>query len=1077
MSNINQKFRLAKIITEQYKEVDGYIENDLLHVDNQCISLTPLLNLFKRIQNSKEFTRLPPLFDKTENFPISDMYIELAVAKSSETADPLRLIRGLSLAEEQEERHKHQRTRHIDLQQCVNNPQHHNMVILGDPGSGKTSLLKHLCLSIAKGTNKRWVLPIFIPLNQYWQEKERKPSLTLLHYAAAFLVAQKDMKNVSPNFSMLMREEDVSYGENIKNIKEIEEVLIKLSSPERRHILFLLDGLDEIASNSNAINSVSHDIQQLAGKFSWVLTSRYTGFYSEFESDIRYEVVSLHNEAIQELVTNWFKYTLHPNHDEKAKLILDQILDNPRLLDMARNPFLLTLLCHVQNYNTHDILPVQRNDIYSEIVKLIRKQLRTKDKKNKNLLGDIELDYLAKFCHYLYTQVKNAPLQLFEEDHWRNCAYPDSPPDLKKHFLSSRLIKPWKIEGDYHFVHLTFQEYFIAKHLSSLKFEDIKYHLYNPQWRIVYRFLAGIYGKQQDKTNYFSLIKLILNPVDKTGLLYIEAAKLLTEADFEDSTPIIGYDIRDKLWETWCKDKSYIKNGAADALAQLSPKYVIKRYLKTIENEDKEYIVKKSIILLGYTNLKEADELLLKLYQDSSNNYMNEVIKALALKNTPYTRTKVIDLYLQNKEKMFLYFCNFSKEAKNKDLLVYLNTYLVNKPKNLSHYSPLFEALKAIGSADIAQSLMTFIEKYQQEELSIELISCFLSLDSDIVNKWVTESLSITTNDTLLLTACEYGKIPDKAFIKLLQVDDLLSQKKYISAIRTQSMNGIQPSKLIIECLLEIMLSDTKNNEIAFDALLEVNPKNITYGSIPQELIQKYRSFIYSKEEYISSSAITILAQSVDIQSFETILKLAISEKSNLSVKIESIRALAYYYKLETDVVINTLHSIYQREKIEADRYFAEAALVTLAKVNIREISEYLEDTFNHDSLSTISSEENIILFEDSYIDKFGKQHNWLNKDAHPKLDPNNSGYEQQDELRAICQYLLTNKFAKKSGRLYQGAIPLFYKDTPTNEHFKSITYNTGIKFLKGKNIRSDRAQDLMNWVALKFPNFLETPT
>jgi len=577
----NQKRRLLEVIDEKYKELGGYLDEETLLIGDQQTPLNPLLNLFGQILTSKYFTKLPSLFDDTDNFPISDMYVELTVSQSLGIAEPHRLTRSKTLADEIEERHKQKRARHVSLDNCVNNLQNNNIVILGDPGSGKTSLLKYLCLEIAKGENKRWLFPIFISLRQYWLEKEKYPTLTLIHYAVATLVSQNTASNVSPNFSLLMREKDEAYKDEKNFIKELEGVLAYISSTDRKHVLFLLDGLDEIASNEEATTIVSEDIRYLGKGFSWVLTSRHTGFYSNLEEDIRYEVVSLHNDGIQELVTNWFKHTQQSNSTQKTKFIIDQIWNNSRLLEMARNPFLLTLLCYVQNFNEDKLLPLQRHEIYSEIVDLIRKQLRTKEK-NNILFGKPELKYLERFCYYLYQEVENAPLQLFEQEHWVECAAPETPPDFNKHFLSSRLLKEWKTRGDYHFVHLTFQEYFIAQHISGFSFDEAIAHIHNPQWRVVYRFLAGIYSKHKNKELIYKLVQHLLNPVDVMGLLYIEASMLLVEAEIEDSSSFLGYDIREKLWDIWCKDKSYLKNGAAEALSQLSPDFVVRAYLKTI---------------------------------------------------------------------------------------------------------------------------------------------------------------------------------------------------------------------------------------------------------------------------------------------------------------------------------------------------------------------------------------------------------------------------------------------------------------------------------------------------------------
>jgi len=326
----------------------------------------------------------------------------------------------------------------------------------------------------------------------------------------------------------------------------------------------------------------------------------------------------------------------------------------------------------------------------------------------------------------------------------------------------------------------------------------------------------------------------------------------------------------------------------------------------------------------------------------------------------------------------------YAKASKNHEFLSYLKPYLLIKPRNISEYTYLFEALTSIGSSIVAQDLLRLINEYSLEELSDELITCLFSFESEFIHDWLnitlSNSLPYSLKEKLLLKACEYNRLPTESFLELLKSQDTSIQEKYINTIRIQVRNGINPDKKIIQYLANLMLSNSKNSDVAFDALLEINPQNITHGTIASKYRQKYREFISSKNEYLASSAITILAQSSDIQSYATILELALSENCDQSVKIESIRALGHYHQLNYSKVTNTLHTIYNREKNETHRFFAETALETLGKINIKEISKYIHDPLNQDSLSIISSTENILLFDDYYFDKFGAKHYWIEK-------------------------------------------------------------------------------------------------
>jgi len=67
----------------------------------------------------------------------------------------------------------------------------------------------------------------------------------------------------------------------------------------------------------------------------------------------------------------------------------------------------------------------------------------------------------------------------------------------------------------------------------------------------------------------------------------------------------------------------------------------------------------------------------------------------------------------------------------------------------------------------------------------------------------------------------------------------------------------------------------------------------------------------------------------------------------------------------------------------------------------------------------------------------------------------------------------LAEGLAKKSGRQHWGKPPLFYKDDASNDDPRfRISYNTGMDFLKGKDLLPDTAQKLMDRLIQKFPDF-----
>ncbi len=1076
----NQKQRLLLLLAECFAGI-GYIEEQQLFIGDNEISLNPLFGLFNRILNTSEFTKLPSLFDSSENFPITDMYVELTVARSYGFADPLRLVRGKTLAEEQEARHQQRYVRHINIDQCIHNPKHHHIVILGDPGSGKTSLLKYLCLKIANGESKRWVLPLFISLRRYWLEKQKKPSLSLLHYIAITLSSIADNTNFPMQHSLYLGS---TYTEGKREIDAIENVLSYLSSAEQKNVIFLLDGFDEIATSFNAVETVSEEIRLLGMGFSWVLTSRFTGFYGGINEDICYEVVSLDKRGIEALVTNWFRNTKQEQAEEKAQSVIKQVNNNTKLRDIARNPFLLTLLCYVQNYNQQLLLPVQRSDVYAELIKLIQQQLRTKQCDN-TLFRKFELDYVCRFSHYLYTEVDNAPLQVFEYEHWDACAAPDIPPDLDKHFLASRLLSNWRQKGDFYFIHLTFQEYFIALYLSNQAALNIKEHIFIPQWRMVYRFLAGIYGKKRDKKDIATLIRGLLEPVDKQGLLYIEAANLLVEAGIEDSLPILGYDLRHKLWGIWCDGADYTSESAGEALAKLSFYYLIDKIEELLEEQPTSTFTKDSISLLGLVENSEADDFLLQLYQSNAQKQQLGAINAIASKNTREIRERVTSLFLEDNNKWFTSLCHIAKLSGHSDYLKVLNACLNALPEDLSKYNDLFDVITIVQDESFAEKLLYFIQSYPVDVLTDSLLESFVSLSTIMVKEWLDNVLLEVSSSTLfykrvLYYAISYGLLNDSLMLDALEHhSDEPIKYNPLNAISKAATNNVFIANDLIAKVAELALSNRSCSIDALAALARIAGSSNKYDALILNYIGDISSYIHDYDVEVVEFAFEILSKQCKPNIFRITCDF-IKSHSYFPSRLIALKSLKGYKYSYGDQVVALLHGLCADEMKSTTKgnkasYLAHEAVEMLAFFNIKEIFKYANVLDFNRALEKCCAIYGVLLFDDCYIDNDGLLNNFEKSSVPAEYELLNASVpavDQLRQLRGVCNYLLAKKMVcKTANHANTQPPPLFNKPSGSSQSFSNgVNVNTGNKFLNGEAIGEHSAKKILARVKEIFP-------
>lgn len=207
------------------------------------------------------------------------------------------------------------------------------LLILGKPGAGKTTFLKHLVIQSIQGGFKPDLVPFFITLKEFAEGEERPK---LFDYLQKYL--------------------------NSKNPQDLDLLF------NQGKALICLDGLDEVLAADS--KQVIKEIESLVAKYpqnQYLMTCRIAAQEYTFTQFTEVEIADFDWEHITIFANNWFK-----NKPIKPKTFLTRIENDEPIKELATNPLLLTLLCLV--FEESGSFPGNRAALYKEGIDALLKK-------------------------------------------------------------------------------------------------------------------------------------------------------------------------------------------------------------------------------------------------------------------------------------------------------------------------------------------------------------------------------------------------------------------------------------------------------------------------------------------------------------------------------------------------------------------------------------------------------------------------------------------------------------------------------------------------------------------------------
>lgn len=367
------------------------------------------------------------------------------------------------------------------------------VVILGDPGSGKSTSLKYLAYTICSHRADNNRLHSYIPI-----------VIKATDYAKYYSDTRRSL-------SEYIIEIDRKYG------------FLFSKSLETNELIVLFDGLDEInvINNRHAIVDKINSFSAQYPSIKIIVSSRIVG-YNETSLGCRFfhfKVEQFSDEQILLFIENWYSsisscsdHNLDIVSHESEKLY-NSIIQNTSVYKLACNPLLMTIIALI--YYQGSKLPEKRVQLYDiSTSTLLDNWVQLRANQKNNIDREVLVELLAIIAFHIHEKyasglIPEKELRIILKEGYSKI-HPYLPPKELKQDINDIISflredagflfeKGYNENGEalFGFIHLTFQEYFAAIEFN-IKWREgsirdaLQNYVYNSNWTEVVKVAASL---------------------------------------------------------------------------------------------------------------------------------------------------------------------------------------------------------------------------------------------------------------------------------------------------------------------------------------------------------------------------------------------------------------------------------------------------------------------------------------------------------------------------------------------------------------------------------------------------------